>query len=116
MANPLMQNGLMPASLADAWEAFATARATTFALLESLSQAQLDQRPAPRKWSSGEVFDHLLLADMIHRGDIAELIDRAVQGAPTVIYRSARELDVAVFGIPRALMPVFSLPFSWAIF
>lgn len=107
----MMQESPLPATLADAWAALAAARATTISLLEPLSQAQLDQRPAPGKWSPGEVLDHLILADSIHRRDILELVERATQGTSTLLYRSASDLDVAVFGIPRVLMPAFSLPF-----
>ena len=54
-----------------------TVRARTFALIEGLSQEQLDYVPAPGAWSVGEQVDHLILAEQVLRGDMAILIERA---------------------------------------
>ena len=90
------------------------ARQATLALLAPLAQAQLDARPAPGKWSAGEVFDHLVLAEEIQRREIEHLIGLALAGRPTLVRRSVADLDVSVLFIPKPLLPLLSLPFSVA--
>ena len=60
--------------LQDSLASFFQARADTFALLQDLSQQQLDYKPSPGKWSIGEVMDHLSLAERLFRSQIQLLI------------------------------------------
>ncbi|HEX3555624.1 MAG TPA: DinB family protein [Thermoanaerobaculia bacterium] len=52
----------MDLSVQAALDQLAQARAQTLALVQPLSQEELDRAPAPGKWSVGEVLDHLFLA------------------------------------------------------
>ena len=85
-------------------------RRETLDLVAALSQDELERRPAPGKWSVGEVLDHLLLSDGIYRADIAELIARAHRGGPTELDRHFRDLDASILFIPKALLPLLELP------
>ena len=102
----------LPAALEAPWGLFRKTRFATLTIVEPLSQAQMDWRPAPHKWSSGEIVDHLLLSEHFWRGEIAKLIELARAGRRAVLQRTAAELNVALFFIPRPLLPFFSIPFE----
>lgn len=88
------------------------ARRDTLELVAGLGQAQLDFRPAPRKWSVGEVLDHLALAEGVYRREIEELVRRAEAGEEPVLRRHFSDIDVSMFYIPRSVLPLFELPFT----
>lgn len=100
--------------LAAALDRFAATRAGTLELLGGTSQEALDVRPAPGRWSAGEVFDHLVLAERINCAEIGELIRLARAGEPARIRRSFSEMDVSVAYIPKAALPWLELPFTVA--
>src|SRR5215813_7052693 len=101
----------LPATIQAQWELFRNTRLVTLGQVERLSQEQMDWQPAPRKWSIGEVVDHILLAEKFFRGEIAQLIALARAGRKPILRRSAADLNVALFFIPRSLLPFFSIPF-----
>lgn len=88
------------------------ARRDSFDLVAGLDQAQLDFRPAPRKWSVGEILDHLTLVEGIYRREIEELARRAEAGLEPVLRRHFADIDVSMFYIPRAALPFVELPFT----
>ena len=88
------------------------ARRDTLERVAGLGQAQLDFRPAPGKWSVGEVLDHLALAEGVYRREIEELVRRAESGAEPVLRRSFSDIDVSMFYIPRSVLPLLDLPFT----
>jgi hypothetical protein len=94
------------------WVLFSKTRLVTLAQVGPLSQEQMDWQPAPYKWSAGEIVDHLLLSEQFWRGEIAKLIELARAGQRPVLRRTAAELNVALFFIPRPLLPFFSIPFE----
>ena len=81
-------------------------------MVADLSQHELDHRPDPQKWSIGEVLDHLVLFDSFLSRDIAQPIDRAKIGKPTVIRHSLGDVNVAPAFLPKSLLPLFEIPFS----
>ena len=92
------------------------ARATRFetlALLDGLTQEQVDYRPAPAKWSAGEIIDHLLKADAFYLRELEELLRRARSGRVPFLFRSVAE----IVDIPRPLhyvLPFAEIPFAVA--
>src|SRR5262249_18473100 len=76
------------------------------------SQGQLDFSPAPGKWSAGEVLDHLPRVDGTYRSEIAELVRLATSGQKPVLKRSFQDIDVSIFHLPKALLPLFEIPFT----
>jgi len=100
--------------LSETWnlESLRETRARTRALIEPLSQAQLDLRPFPGKWSAGEVVDHLLLSEKVYRKVIADLIALKRKGEPPVLHYSFREIDASIAGIPKSLLPALEIPFQ----
>lgn len=92
------------------------ARATRFetlALLDGLDQQQCDYRPAPGKWSPGEVIDHLLKADAFYLRELEELLRRARAGRLPFLYRGVADL----IDLPKPLhyvLPFAELPFAVA--
>jgi len=87
-------------------------RARTLALVEGLSQAQMDFSPAPGKWSVGELLDHLLLSEQVYRDQIAQLIELKKAGQKPVLKRTFADLNVSVGFIPKSLLPFLDVPFS----
>lgn len=97
-------------SAREAYDGFAATRARTLALVEGLDQATLDRRPAPGRWSVGEVLDHVLLAEEFFRGEIERLAELARSGRPAVLRRSLSEVDISILFIPRPLLQLFETP------
>ncbi len=93
-------------------ELFRATRARTLSLVRSLAQEQLDWRPAPDRWSVGEVLDHLILAEGLGRGQIADLVALARAGKRPVIHRSLRQSDLSILFIPVSVLALAELPIS----
>jgi hypothetical protein len=94
-------------------ERFRSIRARTLAMVQGLSQVQMDYSPAPGTWSIGEVVDHLILSVNIIRMDIAELIELAKAGKEPLLYRSAAEFNITTFFIPKCMLPFLEVPFNF---
>jgi len=97
-----------------ALERFAATRARTLELLAGRPQEQLDRAPAAGRWSAGEVFDHLVLAERLNRDELGNLVRLARAGEPARIRRSFADMDVSVAYIPKAALPFLELPFTVA--
>jgi DinB superfamily len=94
-------------------ERFRSIRARTLAMVQGLSQAQMDYSPAPGTWSIGEVLDHLILSVDIIREDVAELIELDKAGKQPLLYRSAAEFNITTFFIPKCMLPFLEVPFNF---
>ena len=92
---------------------FRAIRARTLAMVQGLSQAQMDAAPAPGAWSIGEVVHHLILSVEIIREDIAELIELTKAGQPPLLSRSAAEFNITPFFMPKCLLPWLEVPFNF---
>lgn len=88
-------------------------RARTIALIQDLSQEQLDYVPAPGEWSLGEVVDHLILSEQFLRGDIALLIERAKTGQTPYLYRSFAEFNARPAFLPVCALPWIETPLTF---
>ncbi len=91
---------------------FLATRARTLAMVEGLTQAQSDYASGAARWSTGELLDHITLAERIFRDEIAQLIERKKAGQKPVLNRSFRDLDVSIAYIPKPLLPLVEIPFS----
>jgi hypothetical protein len=87
-------------------------RARTLAMIQDLSQEQLDYVPEAGAWSIGEMVDHLLLSEQFLRGEIAILIERAKAGQTPYLYRSFAEFNARPAFIPESVLPWLEVPFS----
>jgi len=96
----------------DRLNAFASARALTLAAVTPLSQAQLDFSPGARRWSIGEVADHLLLAESEYRREIGRLIDLLRAGKKPYLKRSFAEANVSPLFLPDAVLSLLETPLS----
>ncbi|HEY1379870.1 MAG TPA: DinB family protein, partial [Gemmataceae bacterium] len=85
-------------------------RGRTLDLVRTLSQAEADARPVPGRWSVGEVLDHLLLAERFFRGEVRQLAALARAGREPVLHRRFADLDISLGPVPRAALPLFTLP------
>jgi DinB superfamily len=94
-------------------ERFRSIRARTLAMVQELSQVQMDYARAPGTWSIGEVVDHLILSVDIIRDDVAELIELARAGKQPLLYRSAAEFNITTFFIPKCMLPFLEVPFNF---
>ena len=93
-------------------DALRPTRERTLALTRDLTQEQLDFKPAPDKWSAGEVLDHIPLVEGSLRKEIEILIELAEEGRATTIHRGFDQLDISVGPIPKSLLKFFTLPFT----
>ncbi|MBA3241158.1 MAG: DinB family protein [Acidobacteria bacterium] len=98
--------------LGDELDAFRASRARTLDMSERLSQQQMDFAPQPQKWSAGEVFDHLILADRAYRGEISQLIELKRTGKKPYLSRSLADLNASPAFIPRSMLPLFEFPLT----
>ena len=87
-------------------------RARTLALAGGLSQEQLDYAPASGKWSAGEVLDHVLLAEVTNRGQVAKLIELKRAGRRPELRLTFAELNVSVAYLPRSALQLLETPLT----
>lgn len=101
-------------SVAEAVDAFMSTRARTLELVDGLAQEDFDRRADPRRWSIGEVLDHLLRVERFIQRDLEWLLERAGAGRPGHIRHSFRDLDIGLPLVPRSVMPLLDWPLSVA--
>lgn len=87
-----------------------SARTQTIAAVSPLSQEQLDFCPRRGSWSLGEVADHLVLAEALYRGEIAQLIELVRKGQRPYIRRSFAEVNVSPFFMPDPMLRMLQTP------
>ncbi len=87
-------------------------RKRTLDLLESLRQPQLDRRPAPDRWSVGEIADHLLRVERFYQGEMEALRDLARSGRGTALTRRLADFDVRVRFLPGWLQSWMETPMN----
>lgn len=92
------------------FEQFQQTRAETVRMAREISTEECAKRPSANQWSPGEILDHLILSEKLHRGSFAEMIELDRAGKRPVIYRTLSELDTSVFGFPKELLPLVSIP------
>lgn len=96
--------------LAEDLNEFRATRARTLAMIEGLSQAQLDYTPEPNRWSIGEVLDHMLLGERLNREQIAKLVQLKREGQRPELILTFSDLNISIVGFPRSFLPVFEAP------
>jgi DinB superfamily len=99
-------------ALAEGLAEFHATRARTLAMVEGLTQTQLDYTPAPNRWSIGEVLDHMLLGERLNREQIARLIQLKREGRRPELILTFSDLNISVVGVPRFLLPLFETPLT----
>lgn len=93
-------------------EMFRTTRAHTLAMVQKLSQSQMDHQLEPGKWSVGEVLDHLILGQRLNLSYIAEVIGMKKAGRQPVLRLSFADVDVSIGHLPKTLLPALEVPFN----
>ena len=94
---------------------FRDTRDRTLDLVRDLSQQQLDYSPGSRRWSTGEVLDHLVRIDELFREEYVELLRRWEKRRRGVsLYRSLADSGLELPLVPNALRPVFEVPAAMA--
>ena len=94
-----------------AYDEFHDGREKTLRLVRDLTQEQLDFSTSPRKWSVGEVLDHLVRTDEVFRDEYDELLRRWKKRKRGVgLYRSLSEAGFSIPMVPDALLPLFDVP------
>ena len=95
------------------WEENTVARAALRDEVRGLSDAQLSFRPGPRRWSIGEILDHLCLAERAMIRSISRLLQHAA-GLGQIAERGSMEtpshdIDVDLYnrpaGAPESVLP-----------
>jgi hypothetical protein len=99
----------------EAFDEFRQAREKTLSLVRDLTQQQLDFSTSPRKWSVGEVLDHLVRVDEVFRDEYDELLRRwKKRGRGVGLYRSLSDAGFSLPLVPDAFLPLFDLPAAMA--
>src|SRR5438874_5917771 len=98
--------------LKDSLEMFRSVRAQTLAMVQELSQSQMDYEPAPGKWSIGEVLDHLILGQRLNLSYIVEVIGMKKAGQRPVLRLSFADVDVSIGYLPKSMLPALEVPFN----
>jgi hypothetical protein len=87
-------------------------RVRSLAMIQDLSQEQLDYVPEPGAWSIGEQVDHLILSEQFLRREIAILIEQAKAGQTPYLYRSFAEFNARPTCIPESALPWLEAPLN----
>ena len=98
--------------MTDELNQLASARADTLRLVAPMTQPHMDFSPGPGHWSIGEVVDHLLLAEALYRGEIAELVELKRAGRRPYLKRSFADLNISPLRLPDVVLPWLALPFT----
>jgi hypothetical protein len=101
------------AVLADLWSTIARARAELCDDVRGLSEARLAFRPAPGRWSIGEILDHLCLAERSMTRSISRILQHAAGlgqiGEPGSMETPATGIDLVRYnqpaGAPESVLP-----------
>ena len=88
------------------------ARSRSVSLAAPLSQAQLDFAPRAGRWSIGEVLDHLMLAEEMYRGEIAQLVQLARAGRRPYLRRTFDDFNVSPLFLPDAVLSWLDTPLT----
>ena len=93
-------------------EAFCRVRLRTLELVRPLTQEQLDQAPAPGKWSVGETVEHIILAAGLLQRDLEALIQLKRSGRRPFLRRTFSDIDIGLTFVPKASLLLLEIPFS----
>ncbi len=92
---------------------FQKTRERTFSLIAGLSDDDMATRPAPEKWSAGELVDHLLRAENLWRSEVEELIRLERSGRQPYLNRLLTDFPLPVVErLPVPLLGLFSIPLT----
>jgi hypothetical protein len=95
---------------AAAFRQYRVAREGTLSIVQHLSQAQSDFKPAPGKWSIAQNVEHLLMTEDLYRTQIQNLIALARSGDGANIDLTFRDINTSVAYIPREVIPFLAAP------
>lgn len=98
-----------------AFDEFRDARAETLELVADLDQRQMDYTPSPRKWSVGQVLDHLVKVDEVFREEYDELLRRWKKRRSGVsLYRGLADAGFSLPLVPDSFLVFFDVPAAMA--
>ena len=90
---------------------FRSIRRRTLGLVSDLTQEQADFSPSSRRWSPGEILDHLVRTDAVFRGEYAELLKRwKKRRRPVSLFRTFSDLDIDIPGVPDSMRVFLDVP------
>jgi hypothetical protein len=94
------------------------ARGQTLELIGDLTQEESDFFPATllpsaKSWSIGQILQHLLLIESLHRKLIRDLIELGRQGAKKNLELTFTEIDNSIAFLPRSVMPMLAAPLNF---
>jgi hypothetical protein len=100
-------------ALRDLWLANDAARTALLQEIRGLSDGQLAFQPEPRRWSIGEILDHLCLSERSLARTISKILQQAAGrgeiGPPEVMPPPVAQIDLALYnkpaGAPESALP-----------
>ena len=88
-------------------------RERTRTLVAGLSDDETAERPAPERWSAGELLDHLLRTERLWRREVEELIRLERSQRQPYLSRLVADLPIPVVGrLPAPLVGLVSVPMT----
>ena len=95
---------------ADLLAALTETRRVTIAVVDPLSQRQLDFKPGDTRWSVGEIAHHIVLSESMYRDEIARLVGLAREGRRPYLKRTFTDVNVAPLFLPGPLLSMMEIP------
>ena len=75
----------------------------------------MDFSPSPRKWSAGQVLDHLVRIDELFREEYDELLRRwRKRRGPVSLFRTLSDTGFSLPLVPDVFLPLFDVPTAMA--
>jgi len=98
-----------------AFDRFRDTRSATLDLARELTQEQLEFSSSTRKWSVGQVLDHLVRVDEVFREEYDELLRRWRKRRGGVgLFRTLSDTGFSLPLVPDVLLPLFDVPIAMA--
>lgn len=95
----------------ESFDRFHDTRTETLEIVAELTQEQADFSPSPRKWSAGQVLDHLVRTDEVFREEYDELVRRwRKRRGPVSLFRTLSDAGFSLPLVPDAFLPLFDVP------
>ncbi len=99
----------------ESFDDFRDTRVETLEIVSELTQEQVDFSSSPRKWSAGQVMDHLVRTDELFRDEYDELLRRWQKNRrPVSLFRGLADAGFSLPLVPDAFLPLFDVPTAMA--
>jgi len=93
------------------FDAARAVRRETLSLVEKLDQQQSEYQQSAKKWSVGQVLDHLVKLDTLVVRELEVTLNQRSRGIP-LVYRGVADIDTSIPWALKPILPFFEIPFG----